>query len=65
MSTRIFLGIKAAPVAFTLFPSVMKSGSLNLLEPSRPRRPVTGVPYLILIKDIALNKDGVVYYGAC
>ena len=24
-------------------PSVMKSGSLNLLDTSRPRRPVTGI----------------------
>ena len=28
--------------------SVKKSGSLNLLDPSRPRRPVTGTPYLTL-----------------
>ena len=26
-------------------PSVMKSGNLNLLDPSRPRRPVTGITY--------------------
>jgi hypothetical protein len=28
-------------------PSVYKSGSLNLLDPSRPRRPVTGILYLL------------------
>ena len=27
--------------------SVYKSGSLNLLDPSRPRRPVTGILYLL------------------
>jgi hypothetical protein len=31
-------------------PSVYKSGSLNLLEPSRPRRPVTGILYLLTSK---------------
>ena len=30
-------------------PSVKKSGSLNLLDPSRPRRPVTGVLYFFLL----------------
>ena len=46
MSTRIFLGVKAAgaerwrPYRLRVS-SVMKSGSLNLVDPSRPRRPVT------------------------
>ena len=46
MSTRLFLGVKAAgaerwrPYRLRVS-SVMKSGSLNLVDPSRPRRPVT------------------------
>ena len=31
----------------------MKSGSLNLLDPSRPRRPVTGMLYLLLAEFLA------------
>ena len=51
MSTRIFLGVKAAgewgwrPYHLHA-PSVKKSVSLNFLDPSRPRRPVTGILYL-------------------
>ena len=38
------MGIKAAGGQ-----GVMKSGSLNLLDPSRPRRPVTGILYLFTL----------------
>ena len=33
-------------------PSVMKFGSFNLLDRSRPRRPVTGIPYIHLYRNV-------------
>ena len=48
-SRKVLGSIPGRVTGYLHVPSVKKSGSPNLLDPSKPRRPVTGILYLYFI----------------